>query len=461
MTEQYVIHGEHGPELKRARDCVMMAYAEAMAAPMRPSGERFAEAVLARLGTLDPPMLVVALDEPDTAHGWGVWHSGDREWIGFGATNAIAAELIPEGPGYAHLQLRPVAATFVSEPAESAGARIRREGEEAREAVLESLRRGIDQAAAGLVQGYGDFTQYVDDPIEAERRRIWTAINAWEERGVRWTKEGGVETTDITHKPLDPFLDELRAMVFNNETAEQRIIRDYAGDQVLWHLINQLADEVGGIDGNVIRGWLDTTVREAVFADDPAVSSGAAGGEHPRTTDPKSDARRGGPGDRPGLASQEENVAVVMCTSGDHEDVPAVGDALTEEPDENRYPYCADCLWLLGPEYEPRLWEQNIPTIHDWVRVIKPGSAFLDRRGIVAGVYRDTPAGTTLDVAIEDGPTILVPADAVRVETRAVNEVIDAAFELVDAQIEGETEREADAWVALGSALDKLGRHGA
>lgn len=40
--------------------------------------------------------------------GWGVWHADDEAWIGFGATNGVAAELIPEGPDYAHLSLRPV-----------------------------------------------------------------------------------------------------------------------------------------------------------------------------------------------------------------------------------------------------------------------------------------------------------------------------------------------------------------
>jgi hypothetical protein len=41
-----------------------------------------------------------------TIGGWGVWHTGDEEWIGFGATNGLAAEMIPEG--YDHLALRPV-----------------------------------------------------------------------------------------------------------------------------------------------------------------------------------------------------------------------------------------------------------------------------------------------------------------------------------------------------------------
>lgn len=68
MTERYTIHGAYPAEYVRARDCIAQAYREAVA--LAPSGvgqlaspERFAEAVLARLGALDPPMLVVALDD--------------------------------------------------------------------------------------------------------------------------------------------------------------------------------------------------------------------------------------------------------------------------------------------------------------------------------------------------------------------------------------------------------------
>lgn len=45
---------------------------------------------------------------PAEVYGWGVWHRDDEEWIGFGATNGLAAELIPQGPGYEHLVLQPV-----------------------------------------------------------------------------------------------------------------------------------------------------------------------------------------------------------------------------------------------------------------------------------------------------------------------------------------------------------------
>jgi hypothetical protein len=46
----------------------------------------------------------------DVIHGWGVWHSEDREWIGFAATNGLAAEMVPDGPDYEHLFLRPAVA---------------------------------------------------------------------------------------------------------------------------------------------------------------------------------------------------------------------------------------------------------------------------------------------------------------------------------------------------------------
>jgi hypothetical protein len=38
--------------------------------------------------------------------GWGVWHADDEEWIGFGVTSGLAAEMIPDD--YEHLVLRPV-----------------------------------------------------------------------------------------------------------------------------------------------------------------------------------------------------------------------------------------------------------------------------------------------------------------------------------------------------------------
>jgi hypothetical protein len=48
-----------------------------------------------------------------------------------------------------------------------------------------------------------------------------------------------------------------------------------------------------------------------------------------------------------------------MCTTGDHEDVPAVGEARVED-DPTWYPYCAECLLLCDP---PRRWYGKAP---DW-----------------------------------------------------------------------------------------------
>jgi hypothetical protein len=57
----------------------------------------------------------------------------------------------------------------------------------------------------------------------------------------------------------------------------------------------------------------------------------------------------------PGVAT------TAMCSSGDHDDVPAVGDALidgaADEPDNRRYPYCAACLDVLGSDFDARRWE--------------------------------------------------------------------------------------------------------
>lgn len=44
--------------------------------------------------------------------GWGVWHTEDEEWIGWGATRMV----IPDGPLYGHLQLRPARARISADP---------------------------------------------------------------------------------------------------------------------------------------------------------------------------------------------------------------------------------------------------------------------------------------------------------------------------------------------------------
>lgn len=58
----------------------------------------------------------------------------------------------------------------------------------------------------------------------AERERIWAAIQAWTEIAHRLNDEGrpvGVEGTEF--QPLAPFFDELRAMVFPHEDRDQSI----------------------------------------------------------------------------------------------------------------------------------------------------------------------------------------------------------------------------------------------
>jgi hypothetical protein len=51
---------------------------------------------------------LVRVTRGTSVHGWGVWHAEDEEWIGFGASSGLAAEMVPEG--YDHLALRPVLA---------------------------------------------------------------------------------------------------------------------------------------------------------------------------------------------------------------------------------------------------------------------------------------------------------------------------------------------------------------
>lgn len=53
-----------GTDYRSAKDCIAAAYDEAVLLDVRITGHRFAEALLARLAALDPPMLVVALDPP-------------------------------------------------------------------------------------------------------------------------------------------------------------------------------------------------------------------------------------------------------------------------------------------------------------------------------------------------------------------------------------------------------------
>jgi hypothetical protein len=49
----------------------------------------------------------------------------------------------------------------------------------------------------------------------------------------------------------------------------------------------------------------------------------------------------------------------VKCTSGDHLDEPAAGDAWNGDEDQpdQRVPYCAECLAVLGEDFGARWWE--------------------------------------------------------------------------------------------------------
>lgn len=49
-----------------------------------------------------------------------------------------------------------------------------------------------------------------------------------------------------------------------------------------------------------------------------------------------------------------------MCTTGGHEDIPAVGSALADgdEDDDPPHPYCGECLNTLGKEYRALRWDE-------------------------------------------------------------------------------------------------------
>lgn len=51
-------------------------------------------------------------------------------------------------------------------------------------------------------------------------------------------------------------------------------------------------------------------------------------------------------------------VTDVRCTTGDHPDEPAVGDAWggDEEQPDQRVPYCAECLTTLGADFDAQWW---------------------------------------------------------------------------------------------------------
>lgn len=48
------------------------------------------------------------------------------------------------------------------------------------------------------------------------------------------------------------------------------------------------------------------------------------------------------------------------CATMGHEDIDAVGSALSEElEDTERYPYCAECLKRLGKDYDAKRWDAD------------------------------------------------------------------------------------------------------
>jgi hypothetical protein len=149
--------------------------------------------------------------------------------------------------------------------------------------------------------------QMIPDPVEADRRRIWAAIQAWEETAAKITDEGSVQPIPgFTFKPLEPFFGELRAIVFDVSDRERSVITD---PELRASIERGMADAAAGR----VRPWTELSHK-----------------------------------------FQEEK----RCTSGDHSDVPAVGDAWggDEEQPDQRCPYCAECLTVLGKDFDARWW---------------------------------------------------------------------------------------------------------
>lgn len=87
--------------------------------------------------------------------------------------------------------------------------------------------------------------------LPSPQRATWAGMT-----GARFSDEGGVDPTSPTYDP-DQYGGEVTVVGRRSAIT-------------LWHVINELADEQTGVDGNVIRGWLDTTVREALLGSSPA-----------------------------------------------------------------------------------------------------------------------------------------------------------------------------------------------
>lgn len=108
-------------------------------------------------------------------------------------------------------------------------------------------------------------TDYARD-LEAERDRLRTVVEA---------AIGTIERAQFTGSSCDVCTETYRVLHDESIAPEPEQLdgsgdmggaeRDLTDYRDIWPLINQLADDVTGVDGNVIRGWLDTTVREAIF----------------------------------------------------------------------------------------------------------------------------------------------------------------------------------------------------
>jgi NTP pyrophosphatase (non-canonical NTP hydrolase) len=161
--------------------------------------------------------------------------------------------------------------------------------------------------------------------VGADRRRIWAAIQTWEESAAKIDENGFVAPIEgFTFKPLEPFFGELRAIVFDVSDRERSVLDN---PELLASIERGMADAAAGR----VRPWSELAHK---LDDEPDI-------------------------DRLRAEATSKLRADHMCTSGDHSDVPAVGDAWggDEEQPDQRCPYCAECLTVLGSDFDARWWE--------------------------------------------------------------------------------------------------------